>query len=291
MLVGEFGNSAQEPCYDERVMKDEFNAADNYVVRGKPDPKLEKQFKKLIGTEGLLEGRYQEFFEERPEFLMPPFLLNHQMHFDAIVSQFRLNTDITADFCYLTKSTASWWLVLVEIERPDIPLFRTDKRHLIQTANFTQRLAQIQEWKDVVSRGEAHIIHQLDAIRKPLSTNAVHFKYVLVVGRDPVGREQEGWRRIDQINGSDLRVVTFDSLLRYYHDGRSRPYNILALSKGKVRFKKLHIPPHTMMQYVFPSDLILTADDRTKLKNWGFSLAFFGDDEIGVKRRRERRRK
>jgi hypothetical protein len=43
-------------------MKDEFNAADNYVVRRKPDPKLEKQFKKLIGTEGLLEGRYQEFF-------------------------------------------------------------------------------------------------------------------------------------------------------------------------------------------------------------------------------------
>jgi hypothetical protein len=142
---------------------------------------------------------------------MPAFLLNHQVHFDAIVSQFRLNTDITADFCYLTKSTASWWLVLVEIERPDIPLFRADKKRLIQTAEFTARLAQIQEWKDAVSGEGQHITAQLDPIRKPLARNAVHFKYILVVGRDPVGREEEASRRIDQINGTDLRVVTFDS--------------------------------------------------------------------------------
>jgi hypothetical protein len=259
-------------------MRAGINEADNYVVRGKPDGKLEKQFKKLIDTADLSEATYQGFFEEHSEFLMPAFLLNHQVHFDAIVSQFRLNTDITADFCYLTKSTASWWLVLVEIERPDIPLFRADKKRLIQTAEFTARLAQIHEWKDAVSREGPYITAQLDPIRKPLSRNAVHFKYILVVGRDPVGREEEAWRRIDQINGTDLRVVTFDSILRYYRAGRSRPYNVLALTKGKVRFKKLHVRPEQIMQYTLPADLILTGADRTKLRNWGFSLALYGEN-------------
>jgi hypothetical protein len=266
-------------------MRTEINQADNYVVRGEPDAKLERRFKRLVDRADLPEGTYQEFFEDHSEFLMPAFLLNHQVHFDAIVSQFRLNTDITADFCYLTKSSASWWLVLVEIERPNVPLFRADKKRLIPTAEFTARLAQIQEWKDAVSQEGAQITAQLDPIRKPLARNTVHFKYTLVVGRDPVGREEEAWRRIDQINGVDLRVVTFDSILRYYHEGRSRPYNVLGLTKGKVRFKKLRVRPDQMMQYTLPEHLILTVEDQTKLRNWGISLALHGEHE-GKNRRR-----
>jgi antiviral defense system Shedu protein SduA len=126
---------------------------------------------------------------------MQPFLLNHQLHFDAVVSQFRHNTNLTADFCYLAKSTASWWLVLIEIEPPDVPLFRANKLRLIPTAEFTERIAQIQDWRDTVSPESTQVIAQLDAIRKSLTRNVVHFRYVLIVGRDPIGREEEAWRR------------------------------------------------------------------------------------------------
>lgn len=124
---------------------------------------------------------------------MPPFLQNHQVHFDRIISQLRLNADITADFCYLSKSSASWWLVLVEIERPAIPLLRTDKRRLIQTAEFTARLTQIQQWRDAASQKGDPIGAQLDPIRRPLTHNKVSFKYMLLLRRDPVGREEEAW--------------------------------------------------------------------------------------------------
>lgn len=176
----------------------DINEADGYLFGVKPRPRLIDEFKKLISKNGLHEGRYQEFLEEHPEFLMQPFLLNHQLHFDAIISQFRLNTDITADFCYLTKSTCTWWVVLIEIERPEIPLFLSKKKRLIQTAEFTERLAQIQEWKDAVSESRDQIIARVESMRRPLGYNPVYFKYVLIIGRDPVGREKESWRRIDQ---------------------------------------------------------------------------------------------
>jgi hypothetical protein len=252
-------------------MKD-INQADGFVAGVKPREDLMKKFKKLIGAKGLPESQYQAFLEEHSEFLMQPFLLNHQLHFQAVVSQFRLNTNITADFCYLTKSTASWWLVLVEIERPDVPLFRATKVRLIQTAEFTERQAQIQEWRDAVSKEGTQILAQLDAIRKPLAYRPVYFKYVLIVGRDPVGREEEAWRRIDQMNGSDLRILTYDSLLRNYEDGRGRRCNIISLNKGKVRFKHLNFRPDHMLMYALPSDILLTEDDKVKLKRWCVSL-------------------
>lgn len=82
---------------------------------------------------------------------MEPFLLNHQLHFGAVISQFRIDTTLTADFCYLTKSTGNWWLVLVEVERPDIPLFRNNKLQLTPTAEFSERFAQIQAWRDAAA--------------------------------------------------------------------------------------------------------------------------------------------
>jgi hypothetical protein len=161
---------------------------------------------------------------------------------------------------------------LVEIEPPDVPLFRADKVHLIQTAEFTARQAQIQEWRDAVSKESAQIVAQLDAIRKPLAYRPVYFKYVLIIGRDPVGREEEAWRRIDQLNGSDLRILTYDSLLRNYEEGRGRKCNIIGLTKSKVRFKSLNVRPDHMLMYTQPSDLLLTEEDKAKLKRWGVSL-------------------
>ena len=81
-----------------------------------------------------------------------------RVHFNAVISQFRLNTSLTADFCYLTKSSTTWNLVLVELEPPTVPLFLEGKRQVTQTAEFTQRLAQIQTWRDAVAAQDREII-------------------------------------------------------------------------------------------------------------------------------------
>src|ERR1019366_4096133 len=203
-----------------------------------PSKALAKKFEALIAT-GRPEREYQKFLEEHPEFLLLPFLLNHQLHFEAIVSQFRLNTGLTADFCYLTKSTAEWWLVLVELERPNIQLFKKNKLQLTPTDQFSTRLAQIHTWKDEAMARSEEIMRQVEVIRHPLEYNRVTFKYVLVIGRDQPDRKAEVNARIVQLGGADTRILTFDSLLRHYRSGYGEPCNIITLNKGKVRFKYL----------------------------------------------------
>ncbi len=233
---------------------------------------MARQFEDLISTNGVKESSYQKFLEDHPEFLVEPFLLNHQLHFGAVISQFRLDTTLTADFCYLTKSTGNWWLVLIEIERPDIPLFRNNKLQLTPTAEFSERFAQIQAWRDAAADRPQEIIRQVSAIRKPLEDGPVEFKYVLVIGRDPTKQSKAIRDRFNQMNGTDLRILTFDTLLRNYKEGRGRACNVLTLNKGKIRFKNLHLKPKNMLAYVPSTDLLLSAQDKHRLRRWGISV-------------------
>jgi hypothetical protein len=70
----------------------------------------------------------------------------------------------------------------------------------------------------------------------------------------------------------DPRSITFDSLLRNYQEGRGRTSNIIALTKGKVRFKKLNVLPRDMLAFMYPADLIFTPEQKRRLKRWGVSL-------------------
>ena len=45
-------------------------------------------------------------------------MLNHQLHFGVILPQFEISASLKTDYVYLTKSSTSWWCVLVEFESP-----------------------------------------------------------------------------------------------------------------------------------------------------------------------------
>lgn len=62
------------------------------------------QYRKLLDDEDVSEEKVQEFLEKHSELIPAPFLLNHGIHFDAVLSKFRISTDLTTDFCYLTAS-------------------------------------------------------------------------------------------------------------------------------------------------------------------------------------------
>jgi hypothetical protein len=73
----------------------------------------------------LLKGEQaaQDFIEAHTELFFPPHLLNHRIHLDLLVSKFRLDTTLVTDFAYLTKSSAEWYIVFVELEDPSKQLF------------------------------------------------------------------------------------------------------------------------------------------------------------------------
>jgi len=147
-----------------------------------PRQNVERKFELLLGRPQTRESNLQVFLEDHAEFLLTPFLLNHGLHFDAVISKLPLGHGLITDFAYLTKSSPMWRLVLVELEGHNVPFFRTDRRTLVPTAEFTGRISQIDSWRDAVGRHKDEILHRLDPLRRPLGRNYVEVCYFLVLG-------------------------------------------------------------------------------------------------------------
>ncbi|KAI4451591.1 hypothetical protein C823_006151 [Eubacterium plexicaudatum ASF492] len=82
----------------------------------KLEEKLLEQYFDVIEKNGNTENQIQEFLEENTIFIPMPFLLNHYLHMNCVISKFKLGNEFVTDFAYLTKSSDYWEFVLVELE-------------------------------------------------------------------------------------------------------------------------------------------------------------------------------
>lgn len=181
---------------------------------------LEKEFLNLLDQQ-LPEQRYQEFIERNTVLVPREFILNHGVHFDLVIRKISLAKDYTPDFFYMSKSSASWNLVLVEIEKPQSRYFANDKNEL--HPDFLAALDQIARWRawfDNPSNRAGFIDGTIDPIRVPtgMRRNPCHIKYVLVHGRrsESAGSVlRSGLIRARQ--SEDFRIMSYDSLAESLH--------------------------------------------------------------------------
>lgn len=139
---------------------------------------LEKVHK---GDKTVKESTMQIFLERHTSIIPTPFLLNHGLHFDAFISKLPIGSRF-CDLAYLTKSSDEWWLVLLELENPHKKLFKGDVDHAEFTADYTQALQQIKDWRTYISDYKNNVVNAIKRMLRPLSENKVSFKYVLVMG-------------------------------------------------------------------------------------------------------------
>lgn len=73
--------------------------------RGRKNMKLGesliKQYEDVINSEENTENQIQSFLEENTIFIPMPFLLNHNLHMNCVISKFRLGNEFITDFAYL----------------------------------------------------------------------------------------------------------------------------------------------------------------------------------------------
>lgn len=81
----------------------------------KLEEKLLEQYFDVIEKKSNTENQIQEFLEENTIFIPMPFLLNHHLHMNCVISKFKLGNEFVTDFAYLTKSSDYWEFVLVEL--------------------------------------------------------------------------------------------------------------------------------------------------------------------------------
>ena len=170
----------------------------------------------------LLEGNhreqaYQAFLENHPQLIPREFIQNHGLHFDLVLRKLSLAKDYTTDFFYLAKSSADWYCVLVEIEKPHSRYFKDGSNNF--HADFFTALSQVNRWRawfQNTSNMEGFINGTIRPLRVPegMTRNPCYIKYVLVHGRRSEYEKNE--QRAALIRGQerdDFRIMSYDSLL------------------------------------------------------------------------------
>lgn len=243
----------------------------------KINEELRKQYVNLITDKNNTENQLQKFLEENT-FLIPlPFLLNHQLHMNCIISKFRIGNEYITDFAYLTKSSDYWELVLIELEDAKKKIFTNNKENIFFHSDFNHAYDQITSWKSYVNQNKEKILFQVDKLRVPLNDNPVRFKYVLVIGRNSE-KVNSTKKRImfAEKSTDDVCVMTYDSLISLYESLCYANERIILSPWKEQGFKIKKLPQKeiftSLFAYLEPEYLQLSKEDIKILKKQDYQI-------------------
>lgn len=236
-----------------------------------PKKKLE-EFSNLIDL-NLNEDIYQKFLEENPSFVPQEFIQNHGIHFNLILRKLSLAKDYTCDFFYMSKSSATWHCVFVEIEKPHSKYFRADSNDL--HLDFIQALSQIAKWRAWLNSDhnrQSFIKHTIGPLQGHMAHNPSYIKYILVHGRR---KELEGSPMrtgiISSYEREDFQIISYDSLI----EGVKNRNQDLYLGVRKNEYFEIHsstFAGETIFAWMRPEMLRITenlaADILAKKSEW-----------------------
>jgi len=208
----------------------------------------------LLETPGITEGSIHELFESNSELLPLPDLLNHDLHFNCVFTQFEIDRDKIADFAFITKSSGEWRVVFVELERPQKELF-VSTPYFDFHSDTRRAIAQVESWRTMTKARPEEVrrkFRHLIMLGRDWDTNPVEFRFLLIIGRNKSGRfPAEAAGRVSRLGSeSDIRLITYDTILRAKAAWRlgSRK-NILAHHRGGFRIKSAQADTNLFAHY------------------------------------------
>lgn len=208
----------------------------------------------------LPEQEYQACLEHEPRLIPREFVQNHGIHFQLLLRKLRLGGDFATDFCYLSKSSDDWNIVLVEIEKPRSRFFSGDRFH----GDFRVALEQVNTWRSWFSE-RANLSYLADSVlglvRRPLAKNPCHIKYVLVMGRrQEYAASDYLRRRVAAEERDDFKILTYDSLLE--DQDSKRELYVGTLRAGGLDILSSRYVDDSLFAYVPPEQLRITPSLR-----------------------------
>lgn len=81
---------------------------------------VDNEYIDFVNNHGDDENALQDYLEKNPRYIPLQFMLNHGLHLFSIVSKFIISDGLITDFMYITKSSISWNIVFIELERADV---------------------------------------------------------------------------------------------------------------------------------------------------------------------------
>ena len=133
------------------------------------------------------EKVFQEFFERNPSFIPGAFelreLSGHLPHLQCLISQPEIGTTYTRkpDFLWLSQDSLTFVPVFIEIEKPSKKTFTKSGQ---TSADFTQAMDQILEWKSILNTPENQIaFFKKYNLPQELTRKTFKPQFILIYGR------------------------------------------------------------------------------------------------------------
>ncbi|MBI4658493.1 MAG: DUF4263 domain-containing protein [Verrucomicrobia bacterium] len=234
-----------------------------------------EEFERLLGQAGAGEGPIQAFLEMHSEFVPTPFVLGHNVNLGVIISKFQIDTNLVTDFTYITKNSAKWQVVFIEIEDPEKKIFKDSSKYRAFTAEFNDALAQVKEWRDHAPRVKAAILTRLEPLLQPttMRRNPVSFRYVLVYGRRAeLDLDQKRLERFSNESTSEFEVMTFDACSSEAQSSAKPRRNVIGHVGDGYCFKAFRAAPGTLFSWVNVKYFRLTQSEQDLLINAGLDM-------------------
>ncbi|EJC7971397.1 DUF4263 domain-containing protein [Vibrio parahaemolyticus] len=244
------------------------------------DKKLNDDFLDLLDSEQP-DGKKKElivheFLEKNTVLIPTPNLLNHHLHFEVIVSKFPLDTSLETDYVYITKSSDTWRVTLVELEKPEKKMFTNNQKQVDTSSDFNKAIGQVRSWQVFIEENKNEVIRRLSPLFYPIQmrSNPIEFDYQLIYGRSE--EKNNSPERIKVLNRlraeTSIDIMTYDTLLNYYKNTERYVKNVLALSKNQMRIKHLHNHETALFSYLTKDDLLLTGSQKEIFKSHGYEI-------------------
>ncbi len=192
------------------------------------------------------ENEIQFFLENNPDLIPTPYLLNHGLHFDFIISKLAISDQLKSDFAYLTKSSVEWVAVLMELEASNKRIFNDNDKNINFSAEFNNAYDQILSWRAYLQSHQEEFKNKLIYLLAHMSDNPISFQYILIIGRSSELTTNERKSLFAQKNKDGIRVMTYDSLIRAYLTNKRDYRNIVAKVKNGFELKSYHSETHTV---------------------------------------------
>lgn len=228
---------------------------------------LVKNFIELI-DKSEKEDVYQKFLEENTKLIpTKPFELNHGVHFELVISKMKISDSYISDFFYLSKSSDTWNIVFIEIERPNVKLFNMDGTI---SGALNKGISQINDWNsffNINSNKNAFldnlIINKLMGFNPSFLENECEFKYILIIGRrDELFNNPKFRTKLKRLENENFSILSYDSL--YENINGKNSYYIGKIKNGILEINTKNYVTSRLFQY-FPTNLIKIKPELKKL--------------------------
>ena len=229
----------------------------------------------LDNINNLNENDLQFFFESNTEYIPTPYIQNHGIHFNAILTKFPISSSYICDFAYITKSTVEWEIVFIEIESPQKRIFLKNDKDIRFSSEFNNACDQVLSWKAFIGSNFEFVKNSLRTLLRPaqMYNNQVRFKYVLLLGRNSELKTQQHINMFRNRQSNDFKILTYDSISNYNVFNRlSTKHIILAKEKEQYRLKNLDTFSTNIFAYLNSSELIIDKLKIDTLRNNDFEI-------------------